>query len=308
MERVGIVGAGLIGRSWAIVFARAGHEVRIWDRDTTALSGAVPLVREALDALRAYSLISEEPEQISRRIQSVATLEDAVTHADYVQESVDERVETKRSVFQLMDAAAGNHCILASSTSTIPASTLSEQLTGRRRCIVAHPVNPPHLVPVVEVSPSPWTDAEIVTRTQKLHENAGQIPVLVRREVSGFIINRLQAALLMEAWRLVKDGVCSAEDLDKCVRDGLGLRWSFMGPFETIDLNAPGGVADYARRYGPAMHEALSGIRDQTWDDALVAAVEKERRTLLPASQLPERAAWRDRRLMALVAHRRAIT
>jgi 3-hydroxyacyl-CoA dehydrogenase len=172
---------------------------------------------------------------------------------------------------------------------------------------VAHPVNPPHIVPLVEVSPAPWTAPDVVSRTLALHEQIGQVPILVKKEVPGFVVNRLQAALLMEAWRLVQEDCCTVEDLDKCLKDGLGLRWAFMGPFETIDLNAPGGLADYARRYGPVFHEALRGTRHEPWDDALIAKVESQRRALLDRSQLGARSSWRDRRLMALIAHKRAM-
>ena len=98
------------------------------------------------------------------------------------------------------------------------------------------------------------------------------------------------------------------EDLDKCIRDGLGLRWSFMGPFETIDLNAPGGVPDYAKRYGPVLHDMMSNTKNDPWDDALVAKVDGERRKIMPQDKHAEREAWRDRRLMALIAHKRDIS
>ena len=119
------------------------------------------------------------------------------------------------------------------------------------------------------------------------------------------IINRLQGALLAEAFRLHADGYVSADDIDKCVRDGLGLRWSFMGPFETIDLNAPGGIADYCVRYRGPYYEMAQQQLPRQWDDASIASLEAERRALLPADALAERGAWRDRRLMQLVAHKR---
>ena len=206
-----------------------------------------------------------------------------------------------------MDAAARPQCILASSTSTIPASAFSAELKGRERCIVAHPVNPPHVVPVVELSPAPWTAPEVVTRSRALHEKVGQVPILVKKEIDGFILNRLQAALLMEAWRLVKEDYCSVEDLEKTNKDGVGLRWSFMGPFETIDLNAPGGVSDYAARYGSVLYRAMSEVRYEPWDAALIAKIDAERRKVLPQSRHGEREAWRDRHLMALIAHKRAM-
>ena len=200
-----------------------------------------------------------------------------------------ERVNVKQLVFAQMDATAAPECILASSTSTIPALAIGAHLPGRHRCLVAHPINPPHIVPLVEISPAPWTAPGVVRRTLALHEQIGQVPILVREEVSGFVVNRLQAALLMEAWRLVQEDCCTVEDLDKCLKDGLGLRWAFMGPFETIDLNAPGGLADYARRYGPVFHEALSGTRHEPWDDALIAKVDGQRRAQLDQSQLDPR-------------------
>ncbi|HEX3499593.1 MAG TPA: 3-hydroxyacyl-CoA dehydrogenase family protein, partial [Stellaceae bacterium] len=147
---------------------------------------------------------------------------------------------------------------------------------------------------------------ETVARTRVLMEAVGQVPVELTKEISGFLLNRLQGALLCEAFRLVEQGYCSMEDIDRTVKDGLGLRWSFMGPFETIDLNAPGGIADYIRRYGPAYHEmARSAGPPATWSEALTARLEVERRTTLPAEKLTERSAWRDRRLMALLVHKR---
>jgi 3-hydroxyacyl-CoA dehydrogenase len=307
MEQIAIIGTGLIGRSWAVVFARAGRTVRLWDRDTGAVTRSLGLITETLDELARARLLEEDPQRIAARIQRSPTLEQAIAGADYAQESTSELVEVKAEVFRQMDATAMPQCILASSTSTIPASVFTRDLAGRHRCLVAHPVNPPHLIPVVEVSPAPWTDPAVSARTQALLTAAGQVPVLVRREVRGFLVNRLQAALLREAWRLVEEDYCSVEDLDKCVKDGLGLRWAFMGPFETIDLNAPGGVADYAARYGPPMHASLADTRYEPWNAGLIAKVDAERRAALPLAQHGEHTAWRDRRLMALVAHKRAM-
>jgi 3-hydroxyacyl-CoA dehydrogenase len=131
------------------------------------------------------------------------------------------------------------------------------------------------------------------------------VAITVKKEVEGFILNRLQAALLLEAWRLVKEDYVSVEDLDKCIKDGLGLRWSFMGPFETIDLNAPGGVPDYAKRYGPVLHNMMSNTTNTPWDEALIAKVDGERRKIMRHDKHAEREGWRDRRLMALIAHKR---
>lgn len=307
MEKVAIIGTGLIGRAWAMVFARAGHPVKLYDAAPGAAEKALALIGEGLKELEEFGLIKESAVVVASRVSAAATLAGAVSDADYVQENTSENLEVKREVYRQLDAAAPAHCILASSTSTIQTSRFSEGLKGRHRCIVAHPVNPPHIVPIVEISPAPWTSADVVTRTLALQGKVGQVAITVKKEVEGFILNRLQAALLLESWRLVKEDYVSAEDLDKCIKDGLGLRWSFMGPFETIDLNAPGGVPVYAERYGPVLRGMMNNVRYEAWDDALVAKVDGERRKLMPQARHAEREAWRDRRLMALIAHKRTM-
>ena len=307
MERIAIIGAGLIGRAWAIVFARAGHPVVVYDNDADALVTSLHLVDTALADLAGFGLLDEPAAAVRARIGAAATLGDAVSGARYVQENVRETVEAKQAIFAALDALATPDCILASSTSYIPASEFSAALPGRARCLVAHPVNPPHVVPVVELCPAPWTAPEVLERARRLHESVKQVPVFVRREVPGFILNRLQAALVCEAIRLYEDGYASAEDIDKTIRDGLGLRWSFMGPMETIDLNAPGGVVDYARRYAATMVEMDRAQVPREWSATALARLEAERRAAIPADRLAERAAWRDRRLMALAAHKRTV-
>ena len=305
MEKIAVVGSGLIGRAWAMVFARAGHSVTIWDNVPEAMPKALALIEEGLVELQRAGLIKESPKAVAARIRAVPTLAQALSDADYVQENTSEDLEIKRAVYRQMDQLAPPRCILASSTSTIQTSRFSEGLPGKHRCIVAHPVNPPHIVPVVEVSPAPWTSEEVTQRTLDLHTRVAQVPITVKREVEGFILNRLQAALLLEAWRLVKEGYVSVEDADKCIRDGLGLRWAFMGPFETIDLNAPGGIPDYAQRYGGKLHGMMQGIANEPWDEALIAEVNAQWRKIMPQEKHAEREAWRDRRLMALAAHKR---
>jgi L-gulonate 3-dehydrogenase len=305
MEKIAIIGSGLIGRAWAMVFARAGHPVKLFDNAPGAAEKALGLIEEGLRELKQFGLVDGDPVAITRRVSAASTLADAVADADYVQENTSENLDIKRAVYRQMDEAAPAHCILASSTSTIQTSRFSEGLKGKARCIVAHPVNPPHVVPIVEISPAPWTAPDVVDRTRALQARVGQVPITVIKEVEGFILNRLQAALLLESWRLVKEGYVSVEDLDKTIRDGLGLRWAFMGPFETIDLNAPGGIPDYAQRYGTKMYGMMKDVRAEPWDDALIAKIEAARREQMPQDKHAEREAWRDRRLMALMAHKR---
>jgi len=304
-EHIAIVGAGLIGRAWAIVFARAGCSVAIYDALPEALAGCEKLLHENISDLAQHGLIDEAPAAVLARITPVATLAEALQGAALVQENVRETIEAKRAIFAEMDALAAPDTILASSTSWLMASEFSEDLPGRHRIMVGHPVNPPYLVPLVELAPAPWTDPAAVERARDLYARAGQSPVLLKKEITGFLLNRIQGAVLNEALNLYANGYASVEDLDKVLKDGLGLRWSFMGPFETIDLNAPEGVVDYAQRYGPTYREVARSQLANDWDGALLARIEAERRTVLPADQLAERARWRDNRLMALVAHQR---
>ena len=304
-ERIGIVGAGLIGRAWAIVFARAGCQVRLHDADPQALATCQQLLLENLSDLAQHGLIDESPAEVLARITAVSTLAEAVDGAVLVQENVRETLEAKRAIFAELDSVAAPDTILASSTSWLMASEFSEGLPGRHRIMVGHPVNPPYLVPLVEIAPAPWTSAAAVQRAHALYSQAGQTPVLLKKEITGFLLNRIQGAVLNEALNLYAEGYASVQDLDKVLKDGLGLRWSFMGPFETIDLNAPEGVIDYAQRYGPTYRSVAQAQLPNDWDPGVLARVEAERRAELSAPQLAERARWRDNRLMALVAHKR---
>jgi 3-hydroxyacyl-CoA dehydrogenase len=304
---IAVVGTGLVGRAWSIVFARAGHDTVMFDpvegvaaRALEAIAGLLP------DLAQADLLAGRAPEEVMSRLRVAGSLAEALDGAGHVQESGPERVEVKRELYRKLDALAAPGAVLASSTSGIPASRFTEGLAGGARCLVAHPINPPHIIPLVEIVPAPWTDPEVVRRTRTLMDAVGQRAISTTREVTGFVVNRLQGALLAEAFRLVEDGVCSVADVDAAVADGLGLRWSFIGPFETIDLNSPKGVRGYCEMLGPLYLELAKEQADpREWSEALVGDVERQRRAQLPLAEIPVRQAWRDRRLAALVAQRR---
>jgi len=299
---VAIVGAGLVGSGWAIVFARAGHTVCVFDASSEIRDGLPAQLRASLEAMQAHGLL-DAVDPVLERIEICSDIAAAVAGAVYVQESVIERVDLKREVSAAIDRHLGPDAIVGSSTSGLPASSFTADCANRARFVVAHPVNPPHLVPVVEIVPAPWTAQSTVARTRDLMQAVGQAPIVVTREIPGFILNRLQGALLDEAWSLFEQGYASAEDIDKTVKYGLGLRWSFMGPFETIDLNAPTGIDDYARRLGPMYLELAQGRQSVgPWSDDAIRRATEERRAALPQDQIHARREWRDNRLMALRA------
>ena len=303
---VAVIGAGLIGCAWAHVFARAGWHVQVWDPSAAQREAVLPRVEQSLRDGAACGLVADA-EAATRRVHVVGSIEAAVAGAHYVQESGPEQLDTKIAVFAQLDALAAPATVLASSTSALVASRFTERLPGRARCLVAHPVNPPHLVPVVEVCGAPWTDPAVKAHAIDILRRVGQVPIDVRREIDGFVLNRLQVALLTEAFRLVQDGVVSPEDLDHTIADGLGLRWALMGPFETIELNAPGGMADYCRRYVDWFRRYLADPpTPAVWTDAAwQQVVDAWGRTPTP-EQIAERSRRRDRRLAALAAHKRA--
>ena len=305
-RHVAIVGAGFIGRAWAIVFARAGFSVAVYDAVDTALAQCQRLLLENISDLAEHGLISEAPATVLARIRTETTLPAALKGACLVQECAYETLEIKRAVFAELDRHAAPDTILASSTSWLKASEFSEGMAGRTRVLVAHPVNPPYLIPLVELAPAPWTDAAVLASAKTIYQEAGQVPVVLHKEITGFLLNRIQAAVLNEALNLYADGFASMEDMDLVLKNGLGMRWSFMGPFETIDLNAPQGLMDYAERYGSTFREVAADQATNPWNRDTMAQLHAQRREVLPAGDMQARARWRDRRLMALIAHQRS--
>jgi L-gulonate 3-dehydrogenase len=306
MGTVGIIGVGLIGRAWANVFARAGWDVQLWDPDRKALDAAPGMIEQALHDVAKHGL-AKDPSAAAKRLRVAGSLEEAVAGAELVQESGPERLEVKRDLFARLDAAAPPSAILATSSSFIVTSRFAETLEGRHRCLVAHPVNPPHVVPIVELSGAPFTAPETIARARAIFESVGQVPIVVKKEIDGFILNRMQAVLLSEAMRLVGGGYVSAEDLDKTIRDGLGLRWAFMGPFETIELNAPGGIPDYCARYGETLHRtSAEPVTPELWGKENVERAVTSWGHAPSPDAILDKQRWRDDRIAALVAHKKS--
>ena len=305
---VAIVGAGSIGVAWAVVFARAGRPVALHDPDPARLSAAAGELEQRLERLAAHDLLDEPPADVAARVARRPELADAVRDAIHVQECAPERLELKRELFERLDLLAPASATLASSSSALPASRFAAELPGRTRCLIAHPGNPPYLLPVVELVPAPFTAPDVVDRAEALFAAAGMRPVRVEQEVEGFLFNRLQGALLREAYCLVRDGVASVEAVDRVVRDGLGRRWAAIGPFETVDLNTRGGIASHAEKMGPA-YARMGAERgqDDPWTPELVAEVTRQRRALLPLSEWEQRVAWRDEALTGLERARREL-
>lgn len=293
-REIAVVGAGLIGRAWAVVFARAGCAVRIWD--------PVPEVRaQVMAALTDTCRTSGDDPACLMRVTVCDSVEDAMAGAEWVQECGPEQIEVKRGIYAQLDAMAPEGTILASSSSALVASSFAGALAGRGRILVAHPVNPPHLVPVVELCPGPDTSPEVMDRAEALMRAVAQVPVRMAREIDGFILNRLQAVVLAEALSLIEQGIVTPQGLDDTMCHGLGRRWALMGPMATINLNAPGGIADYLERYGPTMARLASAAAG---GEAFTPRVAEILAAALPgADQVADLSRTRDARLAALSRH-----
>jgi len=304
--KVGIIGSGLIGRSWATLFARGGLTVVLYDNVASQLANVLPLIEKDLQQLyELHLLFEQEVDQVLKRISVSGSLSDTVANADYIQECVPEDQNLKIEIFKQLDPLVKPSVVLASSSSNLSPSLFSAELKHKNRVLVAHPVNPPLFIPVVEVLPAPYTDESAVDFTMNLLKHVKQSPILINQEVDGFVLNRLQYALMGEAFRMVDKGIASPEAVDIAIKKGLALRWSFMGPFETIDLNAPGGVEDYVQRYGPPMARVLK-TQDNSYNPFTESATKRIVEYLrkdTPTELFTERRIWRDKRLALLIQH-----
>jgi len=301
LPTVAIVGCGSIGTAFALLFARAGFEVRAWDAALEAFDRAARDLELRLSSLDRHGLLAEDSAVVTARVTFHAELATALRGAALVQECAPEDVDLKHDLFARLVEHGEPDAVLASSSSALMSSTFAGELQARDRILVGHPGNPPYLLPIIEVVPSPETSTATIDAATEIYRRAGLKTIQVRREVEGFVFNRLQGALLREAYCLVRDGVASVEDIDEVVRSGLGRRWSVIGPFETVDLNTRGGIAEHARRMGPA-YARMGAERGQhdPWTDEMVAQVTQQRRAQLPLSDWEARVRWRDEQLIKI--------
>ena len=301
-KRIALIGSGLIGCGWAVVFSRAGWDVAFHDIKPGRAEQAAEDTKASLANLEACGFL-ESAKDCAKHLIPVDSLDTAIDGATFVQENVLETPEEKLSVFQELDSKVRGNVILGSSASTIPASEFTQDLEGRERCIIVHPCNPPYLVPLVEIVPAPWTAGSTIQYCMDLMTEVKLVPILLQKEMYGFVLNRLQVALVNEAMHLVGEGVASPEDVEKTLKNGLGLRWSFMGPFQTMDLAAPTGFKEYATKFGHSyrnMGKELGVAKE--WSMDAINQVDQFLRADVPLDKLAERGQWRDRKLMKLVS------
>jgi 3-hydroxypropionate dehydrogenase (NADP+) len=309
VKRVACVGSGLVGQGWASLFALAGYQVTLEDVKEEFLDDAFERVESQIHFLEEAKLVKGAKRAI-KRLSRTTSLSEAVGRADFVQESVYESYDVKKEVYGKMDDVADQHVILSSSSSGLMMSEI--QKAAKRypeRCIVAHPWNPSYLVPLVELSPGDHTSPKTIKKTYKLMEDIGKVPVVLRREVPGFIANRLSAALWREALNLVDTGVATVEDVDKAVVNGPGLRWAIMGPYLTYHLGGGKGGIEYLMRHIDVSKAKWLETMAK-WTETPESAVEKAIKGvyelgLVKDHSFDELEEWRDNLLVDILKSRR---
>ena len=232
-QQVAVIGAGLMGHGIALTFARANQTVTLYDPSSEMLETAPARIAESL------KLLGEGDVVIAKALQKVAlsnSLGEAVETARFVFEAAPEKLELKQSIFADIEANCPSDAVLASNTSVIQISKIMTGLSGRHRAVGTHWWNPPHMIPLVEVVKTEWTDPDVAQSMFELLADAGKTPAMVEKDVPGFIGNRLQHALWREAISLVENGICSAETVDNVVKASFGRRLAVLGPLENADL------------------------------------------------------------------------
>jgi len=301
-EKIGIVGSGLIGRSWSMIFASAGFRVMLYDIQPEQTQVSLNMTQKELRDLEVAGLLRGKlnaEEQIAC-LSTTNDIKELVKGAYFIQECIPERLELKQKLFKELDEIVDAQTIISSSTSTFLPSLFSKDLKHKENVVVAHPVNPPYYVPLVEVVPAPWTRPDVVQKTRSLMEIIGQKPVTLSREIDGFVVNRVQYAILNETWRLINDGILDVKDIDSVMSDGLGMRYAFLGPWETAHLNAEG-MTNYFERYSKSIYDvsvSMGPVPRMEGDTA--SRIAKECEAMVPLDKLAERRLYRDNCLTQL--------
>lgn len=299
MRNIGICGAGLIGASWAVGFANHGYNVLVYDANPEIVSNFFKVVDQLADDLEIFKKV--DLKKLKSSIKICDNLEQICKDSLLIQESIVEDLDEKQKIFFEFEKYASVDTILASSSSYLLPSKISEKLKNKQRCIVAHPALPPHVVPFVEICPSSETSLEVIEKAKDIYKTAHYVPIVLKKEIEGFVLNRLQGALLNEAVRLHEEGYASIDDIDISLKHALGIRWAFLGPFEIMDLNAPGGIGDSFTRYRKGIKKLAQQQNSvPEYTDEYIKKLESEQRERLKLTDREERTKKRNK-LIALV-------
>lgn len=282
-KTVASIGCGVIGYSWALKFAMGGYKVYAYNRNEASSKTAKTRIEESMASLQKNGVLDEgQMEEIRARIHYTTSIKEAVSDAFFIQESSSEHYEIKHALVEEMEAYAPDKAVIASSTSGLLVSEIAKFARCPERFVGGHPYNPPHLIPLVEITKGEKTADWAVAKAKEFYQSIGNEPVVLQKEALGFICNRLQMALYREVCHLVMSGVCSVEDADKAVTFGPGLRWGIMGPSMVFELGGgEHGVAGLMNHLNDSITLWLNDMADwkafpEEWAQVAEAGVKEE--------------------------------
>lgn len=237
MQNITVLGAGIMGHGAAQLFAQAGKKVRIQARRETSLEHARELITNSLEIMVEKEMITQEKmDQTLANITYTTDLREAIEGSEFILESIPEVLETKLATYEIIESVVSEKTIIASNTSTFPLAELTQNAKHPERFVITHYFNPPQIVPIVEIARFEKTDDNVVQQAYDLMKEIGKSPVVLKKEITGFIVNRVQVAFLRECFNLIEQGICTAEDIDIAVKGSMGFKWAFCGPLESQDL------------------------------------------------------------------------
>ncbi|WP_455368300.1 3-hydroxyacyl-CoA dehydrogenase NAD-binding domain-containing protein [[Eubacterium] cellulosolvens] len=305
INNIACIGAGTIGYSWATLFAVKGCNVSIYDVNIELSKNSLKNIKAGAAFLADKGLIERRcAETVLDRIRITEDMSECVAEADYIQESIFESYDVKKKAFSEI-GMINSESIIASSTSGLLMSKIQKNTKKPERCIVAHPWNPPLLLKLVELVPGENTSQQTIRKTYEFMEDLGKIPVIVKREIPGFIGNRLQAALWREALNIIEKGIATVEDVDRVICAGPGARWAIMGPFLTFHLGGgPGGIEyliDNIQESMSGWYNSMDDWKSIPYHAAKKAIEEVKQLPKVKENKFEKLVEWRDNKLVKIL-------
>jgi 3-hydroxypropionate dehydrogenase (NADP+) len=304
---VTVIGAGVIGSGWATLLSIKGYNVNFYTEKKETLQKGLDRIKNYLEVLKNNEMLNKDINELIKNIQPFNDLHEAVKNTDFVIEAIIEDYDAKKKLFYTLDNILDKEIIIASSTSGLLMSEIQKAMKRYpERSVIAHPWNPPHLMPLVEIVPGEKTDPEVVNITKEFITKLDKVAIVLKKEIPGFVGNRLAFALFREALYLVDEGVVSVEDVDKVVTTALGIRWAFMGPFLTYHLGGGEGGLEYffTRGFGYGVNEWLHTLSDYKkfpYTAVIKAIQQMKEYSLIKSKNFQELSKWRDEMLIKIL-------
>ncbi|MFI8126839.1 3-hydroxyacyl-CoA dehydrogenase NAD-binding domain-containing protein [Acinetobacter sp. ABJ-A23_2] len=284
IKTIGVVGVGVIGASWTALFLYKGFKVKVYDPypiDEELFKKRIQANLKDLQDLDLQTQPSHSLQDVLSNLELHNNLKDAVADVDFIQENAPERLDVKQKLYQDITSYCPEKTLIASSSSGLKVSDFQKEAAHPERILLGHPFNPPHLLPLVEIVGGNLTDAQLLKRASEFYQRLGKHPIILNKEVKGHVANRLQAALWREAFSLVKEEVCSAEDVDIAITSGPGLRWALFGPYINMELANQKGFKEAIHHLGPPMTEWWNDMQAFQHSEETTELLEEQTKQLL---------------------------